>query len=127
MTVVQDVLLGVVVLSCWLGAIGAWRMRTPTQALHFLSPPTCIGSIALAAVVFVASGNTQAFWKTLLITFVLLCFNSVVTHATARAFRARELGHWEPAPGDPFEFTRDWKQDGAEPGTSRPARPGARR
>lgn len=107
----EAVLLGVVVLACWLGVLGMWRMREPTQALHYLSLPASAGSIALTAAVFLEQGGNQAFWKTLLITFVLLAINSVVTHATARAFRARELGHWQPRKGDPFEFVRDFRDD----------------
>jgi hypothetical protein len=38
---------------------------------------------------------------------VLLGINSVVAHATARAFRQRELGHWEPLDTDPLEFVRE--------------------
>jgi hypothetical protein len=37
----------------------------------------------------------------------VLGINAVVGHATGRAFRARELGHWEPRDGDPIEFVRD--------------------
>ena len=105
----EAILLGIVVLACWLGALGMWRMREPMQALHYLSLPAAAGGVALTAAVFLAQGNTQAFWKTLLITLVLFAINSVVTHATARAFRTRELGHWEPRDGDPIEFVRDFR------------------
>jgi multisubunit Na+/H+ antiporter MnhG subunit len=100
-------LLGFVVLLCWLGVLGMWRMRQPVQALHYLSMPACGATVALTIAVFLKTGNTQAGWKTLLICFVLLAINSVVTHATARAFRVRELGHWPALPGDPVEFVRD--------------------
>lgn len=105
-----EVLLGVVVLCVWLGAIGMWRMREPMQALHYLSMPASVGVTALTVAVFMTEGPAQAAWKTLLIAGVLMGINSVVTHATARAFRARELGHWEPRDGDPMEFTRESEQ-----------------
>jgi len=54
--------------------------------------------------IFVGIGPNQAAWKMLLITGILFATNSIATHATARAFRARELGHWEPMDGDPMEF-----------------------
>jgi hypothetical protein len=41
---------------------------------------------------------------------MLLAVNSVVTHATARAFRTREIGHWQPRDGDNIEFVRDTKE-----------------
>lgn len=99
-----DVLLALVVVSCWLGALGMLRMRHPLQALHYLTYPATIGAGALTVAVFMESGFRSTAVKTLLIAVVLLAFNSVVTHATARAFRARELGHWEPRDGDPMEF-----------------------
>ena len=105
-TAVEAVLLGGVVLSCWLGVLGMLRMREPMQALHYLSLPACLGSILLTVAVFVETGNSNTAWKTLLICFALLAVNSVVTHATARAFRTRQLGHWEPRPGDPVEIVR---------------------
>jgi monovalent cation/proton antiporter MnhG/PhaG subunit len=106
-SIAESALLGIVVLSCWLGVLGMWRMREPMQALHYLSLPATFGVVALALALLVAQGPGQDFWKTLLIAVILLAANSVVTHATARAFRARDLGHWEPLDGDPIEFVRD--------------------
>jgi monovalent cation/proton antiporter MnhG/PhaG subunit len=111
--IVEAVLLALVVLSCWVGALGMWRMREPMQALHYLSLPACVGAVALTAAVFVRTGNTQASWKTVIITFVLLAINSVVTHATARAFRTRDLGHWQPLPGDDVERVPRAQERGA--------------
>ncbi len=105
--VLEVICLAVVVLSCWLGVIGMWRMREPIQALHYLSLPATIGIFTLAAAAFLEEGSSQISWKTLLVAFVLAGINSVGAHATARAFRARELGHWEPLDGDPMEFVRD--------------------
>lgn len=109
--IAEATLLGFIVLSCWLGVLGMWRMREPMQALHYLSLPASAGAIALTVAVFLTQGGNQAFWKTLLITVILLASNSVVTHATARAFRAREVGHWQPRKGDPYEFVRDFRDD----------------
>ncbi|HEX3892519.1 MAG TPA: monovalent cation/H(+) antiporter subunit G [Terracidiphilus sp.] len=104
---ILDVLLSAVVLLCCLGALGMWRMKEPTQALHYLSLPATGGAILLTLAVFLSQGSSQASWKVLLIALILLASNSVVTHATARAFRARELGHWEPIDGDPIEIVRE--------------------
>ena len=110
-SIAEATLLSIVVLSCWLGVLGMWRMREPMQALHYLALPASVGATALAVAVFLSQGANQAFWKTLLITFILLAINSVVAHATARAFRTRQLGHWEPRKGDPMEFVRDFRED----------------
>jgi multisubunit Na+/H+ antiporter MnhG subunit len=113
----ENVLLSVVVLSCWLGVIGMWVMPQPIQALHYLALPASAGMMALIVAVWLVEGNTQASWKALLIGAVLLGINSVVAHATARAFRSRELGHWEPLEGDLVEFVRDSDEAG---GTRQP-------
>ena len=104
MSVLLEVLLGLLVTSCWLGVLGMWRMRKPIQALHYLALPVWGATLFLTAAVFLQTGKGQAAWKTLLICLVLLAINSVVAHATARAFRARELGHWQPRDGDSIEF-----------------------
>lgn len=99
-----DILLFVVVASCWIGVVGMLRMRHPIQALHYVSVPATIGSAAFTIALFLDQGFGSASMKGLLVTIVLLAINSVVAHATARAFRTRELGHWEPQEGDPIEF-----------------------
>jgi monovalent cation/proton antiporter MnhG/PhaG subunit len=103
----EAVFLVLLVAACWFGVLGMWRMREPMQALHYLSLPASIGAVFLAVAVFLEEGSTQISWKTLLIAGILFAINPVVAHATARAFRARELGHWEPLSGDPIEFVRD--------------------
>ena len=105
--VVEASLLGAVVLLCWLGVLGMWRMREPIQALHYLALPASLGIVLLTIAVFWVQGMTQTSGKMVLIAMVMLAINSVVNHATARAFRERELGHWEPYDGDPMEMVRD--------------------
>ena len=100
---IQWLLLAGVVLSCWLGVAGMWRMPEPMQSLHYLSIPATVGAILLVAAVFLSLGVCGASLKAVVITGVLLISNSVVTHATSRAFRARELGHWEPLDSDAIE------------------------
>lgn len=107
--IAEAILLSIVVLACWLGPLGMVRMKEPTQALHYLSLPA-LAALVLTAAVFVETGSSSAAWKMLFISFMLLAVNSVVTHATARAFRARELGHWQPRAGDPIEFVRDARE-----------------
>ena len=108
--VTEVVLLAGVVILCWLGVLGMWRMKEPIQALHYLSLPAIAGAILLTVAVFVSQGIVEGFWKLVLIAVILLSTNSVVTHATARAFRSRDLGHWEPLDGDPMEIVREGKK-----------------
>jgi monovalent cation/proton antiporter MnhG/PhaG subunit len=107
--VAECVLLLLLVATCWVGVLGMWRMREPMQALHFLALPASAGATFLVIAVFLEEGNSQISWKALLIALILFAINSVGAHATARAFRTRELGHWEPLDGDPIEFVRDTK------------------
>ena len=99
----ESALLILVVVLCWLGVLGMWRMKEPMQALHYLSLPGTSGGMLLTIAVLISQGVGQAFGKVLLIWLILSASNSVVTHATARAFRAREIGHWQPLDGDPME------------------------
>ena len=110
--IMETVLLVLLVVTCWIGVLGMWRMRKPMQALHYLGLPTSAGATFLVIAVFLEQGSSQISWKTLLIALILFAINSVGAHATARAFRARELGHWEPLDGDPMEFVRDPKPEG---------------
>ena len=99
-----DIFLTATVVACWVGVLGMWRMRLPMQALHYMSPPAAIGAVTLVIAVALQTGASQATAKCIAIAIILVAINSVVAHATARAFRMRELGHWEPRPGDPVEF-----------------------
>ena len=92
--------LGLTALGCWAGALGMIRMRDPYQALHFLAFPALLGMGGVTLAVWVQTGWSPATWKCLIIAAILAASNSVGTHASARAFRAREKGHWEPGPND---------------------------
>ncbi len=105
-TILVDALLITTGLACWIGVIGMVRMREPMQAIHYMAMPASVGAISLTVAVFLETGPGAAAFKTLLIAIILLAINSVVTHATARAFRTRELGHWQPRDGDPIEFVQ---------------------
>ena len=103
--IVVDGLLAVTCASCWIGVLGMVRMRDAYQALHYLGIPSIVGMGALTIAMFVQTGWSQASWKSLLILGIFVASNAVGTHAAARAFRAREKGHWEPDPKDPeIEF-----------------------
>lgn len=103
---VVSALLGVTAVICWLGVLGMWRMRKPTQALQYVSLPAAVASVTLTVAVACQSGASPATAKCVAIGAILIAINSIVTHATARAFRGRELGHWEPQVGDDVEFLR---------------------
>jgi multisubunit Na+/H+ antiporter MnhG subunit len=64
--------------------------------LHYLAPVASVSITLLLAAVTVQFGWGQISIKTFFVWFVLLLINAVLTHATARAARVRELGHWTP-------------------------------
>jgi len=96
--------LAMVVGSCWIGALGAWRMRDPMQSLHYLSVPATVGTISLTIAIFLETGWSSATIKGIVVCAVLVASNSIGAHAAARAIRTRRLGHWEPRKGDGVEF-----------------------
>jgi multisubunit Na+/H+ antiporter MnhG subunit len=96
--------LALVVLSCWIGALGAWRMHKPVQALHYLALPTGAGAVFLVVAVVVETGWGTTAAKVIAICVILIVTNAVGAHAAARAFRTRKLGHWEPREEDGVEF-----------------------
>ncbi|MGC1782430.1 MAG: monovalent cation/H(+) antiporter subunit G [Acidobacteriaceae bacterium] len=104
MHIVIDVLLAITAVACWLGVVGMWRMREPIQALNYMSLPAALGSVTLTVAVACQTGASQATAKCIAIAVILIAINSIVTHATARAFRVRQIGHWEPRLSDDVEF-----------------------
>lgn len=82
-------------------AIPCWALllfNDVFDRLHYLSIVTTIGTFSLLIAVVIKKGWGQATVKTILVFFVLLLINAVLSHATARAARVRELGHWTPQP-----------------------------
>lgn len=87
----------IALLSSWL----MLRMKDEYQMLHFMSPPASISIILITVAIFLQQGRKPESLKALFIVVALLMMNSVVTHATARAFRIRETReHWEPQEGE---------------------------
>lgn len=96
--------LALAVLCCWTGALGAWQMHTPAQALHYLALPTGLGAIFLTVPVVLQAGWGLTAAKTIAICVILIVTNAVGAHAAARAIRVRKLGHWKPRKEDGVEF-----------------------
>jgi multicomponent Na+:H+ antiporter subunit G len=86
---------GVTLASC----LGVLLMRDAYDRLHYTAPATTVAPLAVAAAVLVAEGPSAAGVKAVLVAIVLLVTNPVLTHATARASRIRELGEWRPHDG----------------------------
>ena len=87
-------LLGIGVASVLLSCVGVLVMPNVFDKLHFTSPATTIGPLAIALAVVVEEGWSASSLKAMLVCVVLGITNPVVTHATARAARIRQFGHW---------------------------------
>jgi monovalent cation/proton antiporter MnhG/PhaG subunit len=75
--------------------VGVLAMRGAYDKLHYTAPATTVGALAIALAVVVQESLSQAGIKALLIFLALLVTNPVLTHATARAARVRQLGSWQ--------------------------------
>jgi monovalent cation/proton antiporter MnhG/PhaG subunit len=81
--------------------VGVLVMRDAYDKLHYTAPATTVGALAIALAVVVQESLSQAGIKALLIFLALLVTNPVLTHATARAARVRQLGTWQARPEPP--------------------------
>jgi len=100
MTIAIEVLLYAAVVVALLCAWLMLRMRDEYQMMHFLTPPASLSVILITAAVFLQQGRKPESFKALFIVVVLVAMNTVVTHATARAFRIRQVrDSWQPTEG----------------------------
>jgi len=99
-TLAVEVLVWVVVITCLLCCLGLVAMKDFFERLHYMATVSTVATMALLAAVVIEQGWGQAAIKVSLIVVVLLLMNAVLTHATARAARVRDLGHWQPAEGE---------------------------
>ena len=83
--------------------VGLWMARDVYERLHYLSPGTSLGVVAVAAAVVVQEAFSRAGINALLIALIVFFSNPVLTHATARAARIRQLGDWRPKPEERIE------------------------
>jgi monovalent cation/proton antiporter MnhG/PhaG subunit len=84
-----------------LGAcVGVLVMRDAYDRLHYTAPATTIAPLAIAAAIVLEERLSAAGIKALLVALALLVTNPVLTHATARAARIRQLGEWTVQEGE---------------------------
>ena len=89
-----DVLLAIGVVSILISSVAMLVMKDLYERLHYLFPPATLSVICLTAAVLIDKHFSQAGIKALLIMFLVLSTNAVLTHATARAARIRQFGRW---------------------------------
>ncbi len=95
MSILAAVLLAIGVAAAALTAIGVLVSGNVYQRLHYLAPVGTVGVGAVAAAIVVQEGLDQAGIKAVVTAAVLFVANPILTHATARAVRVHERGHWD--------------------------------
>jgi multicomponent Na+:H+ antiporter subunit G len=92
--VVAYVLLGVGVAATLVSCVGVLVMPNVFDRLHFSAPATTVGAFAISLSIVVREGWYAASVKAMVVFVLLFVTNPVLTHATARAARIRQFGHW---------------------------------
>ena len=92
------VLLYVAVATAIFSAIGLLVMKGLNENLHYLGPLSTLSVFLIAAAIAVEEGWSVATTKAILCAVALALMNPVLTHATARAARIRQFGHWVVQP-----------------------------
>jgi multicomponent Na+:H+ antiporter subunit G len=87
-------LLVVGVAAALLSCLGVLVMRDAYDRLHYTAPAATLAPVLLAAAVVLEEGLSAVGVKALLVALVLVATNPVLSHATARAARIRQFGHW---------------------------------
>lgn len=80
--------------------VGILIMKDVNDKLHYLAPPATVSVLLIAGAIAIEEGWSQATGKAIFCAVALALMNPVLTHATARAARIRELGHWNSRPND---------------------------
>ena len=92
------ILLGIAAAAVLLTACGVMFSRNVYQRLHYLAPASTVGVICVAAAILLHEGISQSAVKAVIAASILFVMNPILTHATARAARVHERGHWEADP-----------------------------
>jgi multisubunit Na+/H+ antiporter MnhG subunit len=86
--------------SALLSCIGMLAARDHFPRMHFMAPVADISAVVVVVAVGVQEGWGQPLIKAILVCLVLIVMNAVLAHATARATRVRDYGHWTAQPGE---------------------------
>jgi multicomponent Na+:H+ antiporter subunit G len=98
--IVIDALLSIAVLITLASVLGMLRLRDVYQRMHYIAPPASLSAMLITLAIFLQRGFKPESFKALFTTVVLIGMNSVVTHATARAFRIADTKGWRPKKGE---------------------------
>jgi multicomponent Na+:H+ antiporter subunit G len=66
--------------------------------LHFMGPATTVSPVAIAAAIVLERPFLLSGLKAMIVAAVVVVTSPILTHATARALRVRQFGHFAPMP-----------------------------
>ena len=98
--IVIALLLSAAVVIVSLCVLGLFTVSDSFDRLHFLSPVTSIPAVLVAAAIVVEEALSTSGVKAILTVGLLLLTNPILSHATARAARVRQFGHWQALSGE---------------------------
>lgn len=75
-------------------------VHDPFDRLHFLGPASSIGPALVALAIVMEEALSTNGVKAIVVAALLLITSPVLTHATARAARVRQYGHWQALPAE---------------------------
>jgi multicomponent Na+:H+ antiporter subunit G len=79
-------------------ALGVLVVRDSFDRLHFLGPAASLGPFLVVMALVVENALSTNGVKAILAGALMLLTAPILTHATGRAARVRQFGHWEPLP-----------------------------
>jgi len=98
--ILTSVLLGLAVAVAIFFSLGMAIMADAFQRLHFGAVVAGISGPLIALAVWIEDNDAQSRIKIILIVLLLVFMNAILSHATARAIRVRQQGHWEIDPSE---------------------------
>ena len=89
-SIIIDGLLALAVLTCWLGAAGFARLKSPLDRLHCVTFVNAGAGLAILIAAFAADGVSTRALKILVLNAAVLASGAALAHATGRALLLRE-------------------------------------
>jgi monovalent cation/proton antiporter MnhG/PhaG subunit len=110
--IISGVLLGVAVAICLVCAIGVAIMRDAYQRLQFSAPVVTVAITLIVIAIWIEDAQWQSRIKATLIALILFFTNAILSHATARAIRIRNIGAWPPTAEEHIPIRKDHGEAG---------------
>ena len=113
--IISGTLLGLAVALAIVCSLGLLVMQDAHQRNQYSAPVVTLSMLFITIAVFLEESDSQARFKVVLIFVLLLTMNSILSHATGRAIRIRQMGHWEPDEKEQIPIVEDKGIAGAAP------------